>query len=91
MNLAKEVSWCEKPRLHTMVEKLATKAGVPKPSIYVVPGETPNAFAAHNNPDKASITVTEGLLTKLFPEQRKVLLTREFDRIKNRTIALNSA
>jgi heat shock protein HtpX len=82
MSRAKEVSWGEKPRLHTMVEKLAAKAGVPKPKIYIVPGETPNAFASGCNFDNAAIAVTDGLLRVLYPEQREVFLTRELALIK---------
>ena len=82
MSRAKEVSWGEKPRLHTMVEKLAAKAGIPKPRIYIIPDETPNAFAIGDNFDNTAIIVTEGFLRVLFLEQREVLLTRELARIK---------
>jgi len=82
MDRAKEVSWCEKPRLHTMVEKLAAKAGVPKPKIYIVSGKTPNVFASGCNFDNTAIAVTEGFLRVLYPEQREVSLTQELARIK---------
>ena len=82
MSRTKEVSWNEKPRLHTMVEKLAAKAGVPKPRIYIVPSETPKAFATGCNFDNAAITVTEGFLRVLYPEQREGFLAQELASIK---------
>jgi heat shock protein HtpX len=81
-NLAKEVSWNEKPRLHTMIEKLAAKEEIPKPRIFIVPGVTPKAFASGCDFDNTAITVTEGFLRVLYPEQREVLLSQELASIK---------
>ena len=59
---AQRVTHEQEPRLHNVVEGLAIAAGVPKPAVYVVPEQSPNAFATGRDPDHSSIAVTQGLL-----------------------------
>jgi heat shock protein HtpX len=62
---AREVGADEHPRLHNIVEGLAIAAGVPKPRVWVVPEQAPNAYATGRDPQHASIAVTEGLLATM--------------------------
>ncbi len=59
MSGAQEVSENEAPDLHQMVQKLAMQAGVPKPRVYIIPQDTPNAFATGRNPEHAAVAVTQ--------------------------------
>ena len=63
---AQEVSPAEAPELHRMVEELSYNAGIPKPRVYIIPDESPNAFATGRNPQHASVAFTEGLLKRTF-------------------------
>lgn len=81
MHLAKEVSWGEKPRLHTMVEKLSVEAGLTKPKIVVTPGDKPEAYGMIDQIDTV-IAVSEGMLKTAYPEQRIALVSREIERIQ---------
>jgi len=65
MTRAKEVSPSEAPRLHWIVESLASRAGTPKPRIYIVENNAPNAFATGRSPSRAAICVHTGLLNIL--------------------------
>ena len=62
MHQASEVDPAEAPELHAMVEELSTRAGIPKPRLFVIPEEQPNAFATGRNPRHGVVAVTEGLL-----------------------------
>ena len=67
MYRARELSPQEAPMLHQMVEELAGNAGVPKPRVYLVPQEAPNAFATGRNPQNSAVAVTEGIMRLLSP------------------------
>ena len=58
---AQEVSANDDPELHGIVQELATRAGLPMPKVYVIPEETPNAFATGRNPQHAAVAVTDGI------------------------------
>ncbi|MBW2501440.1 MAG: zinc metalloprotease HtpX [Deltaproteobacteria bacterium] len=90
MSRAREVSPAEAPGLHGMVEKLAHRAGLPKPGVYVMPGKTPNAFATGRNPEHAAVAVTEGLLQLLQPDELEGVIAHELGHIKNRDILISS-
>ena len=62
---AREVTPQEQPRLHNIVEGLTIAAGIPKPKVYVIPEQAPNAFATGRNPEHSSVAVTEGLLSTM--------------------------
>ena len=90
MSGAKEVSINQAPDLHQMMEKLAVQAGLPKPRVYLIPQETPNAFATGRNPEHAAVAVTEGILRILKPEELEGVLAHELAHISNRDILISS-
>ena len=90
MNKAREVSEAEAPDLHQMVVTLATRAGIPKPKVYVVDNPTPNAFATGRNPEHAAVAVTTGIMQALNREELEGVLGHELGHIKNRDILISS-
>jgi heat shock protein HtpX len=90
MSGAKEVSINEAPELHQMVEKLAVQAGLPKPRVYIIPQDTPNAFATGRNPEHSAVAVTEGILRILKPAELEGVLAHELSHIRNRDILISS-
>ncbi len=84
MYRAREVSEHEAPELHEIVERLALKAGIPKPRVYIIPTQTPNAFATGRNPNHAAVAVTEGILRILNSEELEGVLAHEIAHIKHR-------
>jgi heat shock protein HtpX len=87
---AKPVTEAEAPDLHRMVAELAQLFDVPKPRVYLIPSEQPNAFATGRNPQHAVVAVTEGLLRHLPREQVRGVIAHEFAHIKNRDILVAS-
>ena len=90
MSRARQVSSAEAPELHSMIEHLAAKARLPKPRVYIMPGDTPNAFATGRNPEHAAVAVTEGLLRLLNRDELEGVLAHELAHIKNRDILISS-
>jgi heat shock protein HtpX len=90
MSGAEEVTVEQAPDLHRAVERLAAQAGLPKPRVYVIPQDTPNAFATGRNPEHAAVAVTEGILRLLKPEELEGVLAHELAHIKNRDILISS-
>lgn len=83
---AREISYEEAPWLHEIVAELAQRANMPKPPIYLVPMEQPNAFATGRGPGHAAVAVTRGILEILDPEELKGVLAHELAHIKNRDV-----
>jgi len=71
-------------KLNSIVEKVAKEAGIPKPKVYIVPNNSPNAFATGRSPDHSSIAVTQGLLDRLDDDEIEGVLSHELSHIKNR-------
>ncbi len=90
MSHAREVSPQEAPQLHTMVARLSSRAQLPKPRVYVIDQQTPNAFATGRNPDHAAVAVTAGLLRLLNSDELEGVLAHELAHIKNRDILISS-
>lgn len=90
MNKAREVSEAEAPDLHNMVASLAARAQLPKPKIYVVDNQTPNAFATGRNPEHAAVAVTTGIMRVLNRDELEGVLAHELAHIKNRDILIGS-
>lgn len=90
MSKAREVDQTEAPELHTMVAGLAARAELPKPRIYIMESDTPNAFATGRNPSHAAVAVTQGLLAILNREELEGVLAHELAHIKNRDILISS-
>ncbi|HCP14233.1 MAG TPA: zinc metalloprotease HtpX [Peptococcaceae bacterium] len=90
MSRAQEVSYGEAPELHTLVSRLAERAGLPKPRVYIIPNQTPNAFATGRNPKHSAVAVTQGLLGILSQDELEGVLAHELAHIKNRDILISS-
>jgi len=78
------------PRAYQVVERLAAKDGIPVPKIYVIPTESPNAFATGRNPQHATVAVTHGILGLLDDEELEGVLAHELGHVKNRDILTSS-
>ena len=87
---AREIKYEDAPDLHRMVEGLAQQAEIPKPRIYLMPSQNPNAFATGRNPDHAVVAVTEGILRLLNEDELQGVLSHELSHIKNRDILIGS-
>ena len=87
---AKEVTPEEAPQLHQTVEELAREAGIPKPRVYIIPDESPNAFATGRNPAHAAVAATEGIMRLLTPTELKGVLAHEIGHVMNRDILISS-
>jgi len=80
----------EAPELHAMVRDLAQRAGIPVPSLHLIPSEQPNAFATGRNPANAAVAVTEGMLRFMPADQVRAVLAHEFAHIKNRDVLVQT-
>jgi heat shock protein HtpX len=78
------------PRAYEIVERLTQKIGIPMPKIYVIPTESPNAFATGRNPNHASVAVTHGILGLLNDEELEGVLAHELGHVRNRDILISS-
>jgi len=90
MYQAQEVTREQAPVLHKTVESLATKAKMPKPRVYVVSNETPNAFATGRNEDHAAVAVTSGILKILNKDELEGVLAHELAHIQHRDILIST-
>ncbi len=90
MYRAKPVTREELPRAYQIVERLTRKIGLPMPKIYVIPTESPNAFATGRNPQHASVAVTHGILGLLTDEELEGVLAHELGHVNNRDILISS-
>jgi heat shock protein HtpX len=86
----REVSPAEAPRFHEIVERLIARAGLPKPKLYLLPGDSPNAFATGRNPEHAAVAATEGILSLLTDEELEGVIAHELGHVKNRDILISS-
>jgi heat shock protein HtpX len=87
---AQPVTREELPRAYAAVERLTQKIGIPMPKIYVIPTESPNAFATGRNPSHASVAVTHGILGLLNDEELEGVLAHELGHVNNRDILISS-
>src|SRR5258706_4228800 len=90
MYRAREVTEAEAPELYQIVHNVAVRAGLPMPRVYIIPSETPNAFATGRNPRHAVVAVTEGILRIMSREELEAVLAHEVSHIKNRDILVSS-
>jgi heat shock protein HtpX len=87
---ARPVTHEEEPRLHNVVEGLALAAGLPKPAVYVVPEQAPNAFATGRDPEHASIAVTQGLLDMMNRVELEGVVGHEMSHVRDRDILVGT-
>src|SRR5712691_2962949 len=87
---ARPVSREELPRLYAVMERLAAKANLPVPKLYVIPEAAPNAFATGRNPRHASVAVTEGLLQLMNDDELEGVIAHELSHVRNYDILISS-
>jgi heat shock protein HtpX len=90
MSRAKPADPVEYARLHNLVEGLCIASGLPKPRIYVIADQAPNAFATGRNPEHAAVAVTTGLLEKMNRVELEGVLAHELAHIKNYDILVST-
>jgi heat shock protein HtpX len=81
---AQPVEESQAPDLYRIVRRLTTKAGIPMPRVYLIPSDTPNAFATGRSPEHAAVAVTEGIMRMLDDEEIEGVLAHELSHVKNR-------
>jgi heat shock protein HtpX len=90
MSGAREVSEQEQPALHAMVERLAQRAGIPKPRVYLIDSEQPNAFATGRSPSKGAVAVTTGISRLLTSDELAGVVAHELAHIKHRDTLISA-
>ncbi|RLE10555.1 protease HtpX [Candidatus Aerophobetes bacterium] len=90
MYRGREILPSDEPRIHRMVSNLSQAANIPKPRIYLIPLNIPNAFATGRDPKHASLALTEGILRTLNEEELEGVISHEIAHIKNRDILIGT-
>jgi len=90
MYKAREVNELEEPEFYGMVKALATSAGLPMPKVYIIPQDSPNAFATGRNPEHAAVAATNGIIRLLSREELMGVMAHELAHVKNRDILIGS-
>ena len=84
MYRAQPIEEAQAPDLYRIVRRLTTRAGIPMPRVYLIPGDTRNAFATGRSPQHAAVAVTEGIMRMLDDEELEGVLAHELSHVKNR-------
>src|SRR6202162_10332 len=87
---AQPVSREQAPRLYEVMERLAAKANLPVPKLYVIPEAAPNAFATGRSPRHASVAVTEGLMQLMNDDELEGVIAHELSHVRNYDILISS-
>jgi heat shock protein HtpX len=87
---AKEITETENPAFYGMVRRLAIQAGLPMPRVYIIPSDSPNAFATGRNPNHAAVAATDGILRILSSEELEGVMAHELAHVKNRDILVST-
>lgn len=87
---AQEVTEAEQPDFYGLVRQLAVQAGIPMPRVYVIPSETPNAFATGRNPEHAAVAATTGIMRILTRDELMGVMAHELSHVKHRDILISS-
>src|SRR5579885_2851997 len=90
MYRAQPVTREQLPRAYQALERLTQKIGIPMPKVYVIPTDSPNAFATGRNPSHASVAMTQGILNLLNDEELEGVLAHELGHVRNRDILISS-
>src|ERR1035437_4106684 len=87
---AREISEQEDPRFHAVVRRLAQRANLPMPKVYLIDSETPNAFATGRNPEHAAVAATSGIMRILSDDELAGVMAHELTHVKNRDILIST-
>lgn len=87
---AREIGERDHPAFYGMVRNLSRKAGLPMPKVYIIPDQSPNAFATGRNPSNAAVAATEGILRILTPEELEGVMAHELAHVQNRDILVST-
>jgi heat shock protein HtpX len=87
---AKPVTEEEQPKMYEMIREMTTRAGLPMPSLYVIPQQQPNAFATGRNPKHSAVAATQGLLDMMSDEELKGVLGHELTHVRNHDILITT-
>lgn len=87
---AQEIEEHDHPAFYGMVRRLAIQAGLPMPKVYLIPSESPNAFATGRNPQHAAVAATEGILRILSTEELEGVMAHELAHVQNRDILIGT-
>jgi len=90
MSGAHEVTMQQEPRLHSLIEEVAAQAGMPKPKVYLIQNDTPNAFATGRSPKHAAVAVTTGIMRLLDERELRGVVGHELSHVRNRDILINT-
>ena len=85
---AKEATEADAPKLFSIVRRLAAQAQLPMPKVYIIPGDSPNAFATGRNPEHAVVAATEGILHLLSDDELEGVIAHELAHVKHRDILI---
>ena len=87
---ANEITEADQPAFYGMIRRLTVQAGLPMPKVYIIPSDSPNAFATGRNPEHAAVAATEGILRILSMEELEGVMAHELAHVKNRDILIGS-
>ena len=90
MYKASELTRAESPELYEMVRRMANKAGLPMPRVYIINQPQPNAFATGRNPEHAAVAVTTGIMRMLDVEELEGVIAHELAHVKHRDILIGT-